>query len=156
MTDERLTTDELNVLRRFKLKVGTMRFTISSFAKFFYEELEKKIDYTESRKRIKIIIDYEMKCGRIEHSDKAKTKFRFRRHRLSVPSFVINRCNTVGTLFENLYIIKRLKLIEENKYKCYMCGHGHNYLQTRLLINTPYGVAKVVVCSSCNKVITEE
>ena len=156
MIDERLTTDELNILRRFKLKVGTMRFTISSFAKFFYEELEKKIDYTESRKRIKIIIDYEMKCERIEHSDKAKTKFRFRRHRLSVPSFVINRCNTVGTLFKNLYIIKKLKFIKENKYKCYMCGCKQNYMQTRLLVNTPYGVAKVIMCSSCNKVITEE
>lgn len=155
MTDERPTAHELNVLRRFKLKVGSKRFTVSSFAKFFYEE-STKINYIESRKRSKIIIDYEMKCRRIEYSDKAKTKFRFKQHELSVPNFVINRCNVVGTLFKDLYIIKRLKFIREDKYKCYMCGYNPKYLQTRLLVNTPYGVTRVIMCSSCNKVITEE
>lgn len=155
MDDKSLTTHELNVLRRFKLKIGNVRFTISKFAKFMNEE-SNDFDYTESRKRAKVIIDYELESKRIEHSDKSKTKVRFRRHTMKMPAFVINRCNTAKMGFNDLYIVKRLEFVKNNKYKCYMCGHNPKYMQVRLLVNTPYGIAKVVMCSSCNKVITEE
>lgn len=143
----------VDILRRFSLYLNGKRFNATEFARFLKKEIGGEFQIL--RRLAKSIMVDAVSDGHMTCLDGKRGLYRMAIPPKVWPDGIIDKHGVVGKHFSTLKIID-LHVIEDADFRrCIHCGYEPKTIQFIYLINTPYGDTKVLMCPSCNKVLTE-